>query len=107
MLPGPVGKAFIPAGIEAILFDLGSTLIYFDGEWPQVLQEGQLELWRTLQNAGLHLEQHAFLHKFHHRLQAYYIERDTEFIEHTTAYLLHTLLAEQGYTHVPPELVSA
>jgi hypothetical protein len=38
---------------DAILFDLGSTLIFFDGEWPQVFSQANTELIANLKNAGI------------------------------------------------------
>ena len=38
---------------------------------------------------------------FKSRLEVYYAEREAEFIEYTTAYLLKTTLAEYGYAEIP------
>jgi putative hydrolase of the HAD superfamily len=87
-----------PSGtLRALLFDLGSTLIYFNGEPSEVFRESLAVLYDRLQAAGLSLERQAFLSQFQSRLEGYYAERETEFIEHTTAYLLRVLLAEYGY----------
>lgn len=94
-----------PSPINTIIFDLGSTLIYFDGDWPAMMQQGYHQLWETLHQAGLQLEQRRFIDEFHERLEAYYIERDTEFIEHSTAYILKTLLAKHGYPEPPEPLI--
>jgi len=40
---------------EALLFDLGGTLIYFDGSWPEVMQAANRELLTHLQEQGLRL----------------------------------------------------
>ena len=82
--------------IKAVLFDLGGTLLYFDGELPQVLEDANRELLRFLQGRGVMLDGEFFLAEFRRRLNEYYIERDTEFIEHTTAYILRTLLADMN-----------
>lgn len=90
----------------AILFDLGSTLIYFDGEWPKVIQESHRELLSSLASAGLHIgDSRVFLEQFRSRLERYYAERETEFIEYTTAYLLRTLLEEWGFANIPDAIV--
>jgi HAD superfamily hydrolase (TIGR01549 family) len=91
-------------GINTLLFDLGSTLIYFDGEWPEVLQEANHALLQSLQRAGLPLDG-SFQSEFAARLQEYYTQRDTEFIEYTTLYLLRTLLAERGHPQVPESIL--
>ncbi len=91
---------------DAILFDLGSTLIYFDGEWDTLRPKRDAELLRSLRSAGITLNAQAFLEQFNKQLAHYYNERDTEFIEQTTAYLLRSVLDEWDYTNVPDEVIS-
>jgi HAD superfamily hydrolase (TIGR01662 family) len=80
-----------------LLFDLGSTLIYYDGDLMQALHAGNSLLARALQQAGLPLDEAAFLAEFEKRMQAYFEQRDSEFIEYTTGYVLQALLKEWGY----------
>ncbi|HSF79745.1 MAG TPA: HAD family hydrolase [Anaerolineales bacterium] len=94
-----------PRRFKAVLFDLGSTLMYFDGPWPQVIQQGYTALFHVLTKSGLSLEQETFLALFGQRLGKYYQERDTEFIEYTTAYILRTLLAELGFNDIHPQVI--
>lgn len=86
--------------IKAVLFDLGGTLIYFDGNWAEVAEAANQELYLHLQQQGLKVASKVFLDEFRSRLEEYYLQRDTEFIEYTTTYVLRTLLADLGY----PEL---
>jgi FMN phosphatase YigB (HAD superfamily) len=88
---------------EAILFDLGSTLIYFDAKWPEILLQADAELMRSLQAAGLLRNAQDFSQKFRTRVEEYYLQRETEFIEYTTAFILRSLLEELGYTNVPDD----
>ena len=81
---------------DAVIFDLGSTLLYFEGEWPQVMSKANDELFQSLQDAGLQLDRQQFLEEFQKRLHLYYVEREAEFIEYTTAYVLKSLLEEMG-----------
>jgi HAD superfamily hydrolase (TIGR01549 family) len=90
---------------DAILFDLGSTLIYFDAQWPEILPQSYKELLRRLQAAGLELDDETFASRFSTRLDEYYTQRETEFIELTTAYILTDLLHELGHTNVPEPLI--
>jgi putative hydrolase of the HAD superfamily len=85
---------------DALFFDLGNTLIYFDGEWPEVLLRASRKLWQSLHEAGLELDDRLFYQEFFERLNEYYIERETDCTELTTAYLLRQLLAEKGYINV-------
>lgn len=90
---------------QAILFDLGSTLIYFDGDWEEIQASRDAVLIQRLHRAGITPDGKVFLSQFDELMKAYYAERETEFIEHTTAYLLLTLLAEWGYTKVSEEVI--
>ncbi len=92
--------------IEGVIFDLGSTLIYFDGVWPEVIAQADGELYAALQAAGLCLERKEFLAQFRERMDAYYREREAEFVEYTTLYILRTLLAERGYPQVQDEVLT-
>ena len=93
--------------IRAILFDLGNTLIHFDAVWPEVIQEADAALLRHLHSQGFAVEEDRFLADFRTRLNRYYAERETEFIEHTTAYILRTVLADFGYPDVSDENLAA
>jgi 2-haloalkanoic acid dehalogenase type II len=96
----------MPKSIQAVLFDLGNTLLHFDGSWPQVFQEADQALLAHLKEAGLQLDDQAFLKEFRRRLEAYYQQREAEFIEYTTTHILRTLLAELGYDEISEQLLS-
>ena len=87
------------AKLEAIIFDLGGTLIFFDGAWGDVVLKGDLRLMQAVQAAGMSVDEKTFPIRFRTQLQDYYVERETEFIEYTTAYILRQVLAEYGYLH--------
>ncbi len=91
--------------IDTVLFDLGSTLIYFDGDWSQAIQEGNLKLLNFLRTAGYQLDESHFIERFRSELQAYFIERETEFIEYTSAYILRQVLSEFGYPTVSDQVI--
>jgi FMN phosphatase YigB (HAD superfamily) len=89
---------------SVVLFDLGDTLLYFDGHWPAVFAEARGAMLRSLQNAGLPLGQD-FLDDFYARMQAYYQEREAEFVEYTSRYILQTTLEHWGYPNPPSGLL--
>ncbi len=89
---------------QTVLFDLGDTLLYFDGHWPEVFAQARAGLLNSLQAAGLPLEQ-AFVDDFYARMQAYYREREIEFVEYTTRYVLQTTLENWGYLDPPETLM--
>jgi HAD superfamily hydrolase (TIGR01662 family) len=93
--------------IRALLFDLGNTLIYFDGAWPEVMQRADRQLLLSLNAHGMALDEEHFLQLFRQRLDEYYQQREAEFIEHTTAYVLRNVLAEMGVSNLDDQLLES
>jgi 2-haloalkanoic acid dehalogenase type II len=91
--------------VEAVIFDLGATLIYFDGDWEQIVTLASQELHRSLVSSGLDLEADAFMADFRARMVEYYEEREAEFIEYTTAYILQKLLEERGLVEIEEAVI--
>jgi putative hydrolase of the HAD superfamily len=85
------------ANFEAVFFDLGSTLMYFDGNWREVYQRAIAAMVEHLLQSGLQLNQQAFQRDFLHRMEIYHGERNNNLIEYTAAHVLRSLLADQGY----------
>ncbi len=92
-------------GFPVVLFDLGSTLIYFSGSWSEVTRQGQAALVQALLQAGLSLDAPAFATELQATLEQYFSSRDDELIEHTTGAILHSLLSKWGYPDVPVPLL--
>ena len=91
---------------KGLIFDVGNTLLYFDGNWPEVAQRADWSMVQSLIAADINLDPNRFAREFRRRLHAYYTEREHEFIELTTAYILSSLLAEFGHPTVPDEVVA-
>lgn len=91
---------------KAVLFDLGGTLIYFDGAWNEVMQAATIQLLEHLQGFGLRLEGDSFLAEFQQRLEEYYIQREAEFIEYTTARILRDMLSKLGHKDITVEMLA-
>lgn len=53
-----------------ILFDLGSTLIYFDGDWPAAMAAGLKESTRYLRLLGYALDEKNFPAAHHALIEA-------------------------------------
>lgn len=84
-----------PQKHPVVLFDLGNTLIYSDAPWPQTLDRSVRALTASLRRHVAGLDEEEFTREFRRRMLEYYDERDTEFIEYTTEYVLTNLLREQ------------
>ncbi len=88
-----------------VLFDLGSTLIYFSGDWPAVIQQGQAALIHRLLKSGVKLDPEKFHEQLRSSMEAYFSNRDDELIEHTTGAILWDLLARWDHADLPKALV--
>ncbi len=91
--------------IRALIFDLGSTLIRFDGEWTEVVSGAHLALVEQLQRDGLKIDGPAVAAEFRRQMEIYYHDRESDFIEVTTAFVLRQVLAESGHAEVSDEVV--
>ncbi|GAB4497990.1 MAG: hypothetical protein OHK0052_10590 [Anaerolineales bacterium] len=92
---------------DVLLFDLGNTLLYFDGIWSEIFAEGVRGMLAILRTEGIALTEDAFAPKFRACLNEYYLQRDTEFVEYTTLWVLNNLLIELGYPNTPPQVQRA
>lgn len=86
---------------DAFLFDLGGTLIYFEGDKTEVILQADLALVRSLRELGYTVDEAVFLEVYETRVQAYFGSRDEDQIEYTTRRLLRELLSDYGYPDVP------
>jgi HAD superfamily hydrolase (TIGR01662 family) len=93
--------------INTLFFDLGFTLMNFHADWSQVMPLAIQELQRALITLGYEVQGEEFRLTFWKRLNEYYVERDMEFIEYTTTYLLNNLLEESGIVDVPGDHLQA
>ena len=92
---------------DALLFDLGGTLIYFEGDKEEVIHQANRALARAVQDLGYDISQYVLINAYETRLQTYFGHRDEDLIEYTTRRLLEELLADHGNNNVPEEDVRA
>jgi putative hydrolase of the HAD superfamily len=90
---------------EVVLFDLGNTLLYFDGIWDQVIPEMDAALFHSLQASGYRLDEQDFMNQFERRFTEYDAQKSGEFREFSTAFILRGLLDEMGYSKIPDAVV--
>ena len=81
---------------DAVLFDLGNTLIYFDCNDENVFARMDAAMVDSLLASGLKLDRGPFLKQYRDRLESYEAERDSEFIEHSTTFIIRSLITEAG-----------
>lgn len=82
---------------KVIFFDLGDTLIYFNGDWAEVLQKSTKKLMNALIKDGYSLDLEEFPVEFSKRMREYYLERNKSFIEYTSARILSEYLTDLGF----------
>jgi putative hydrolase of the HAD superfamily len=83
--------------IQGVIFDLGSTLIRFTGNWPQVFAHSLDVLVEGLEHEGLSFDHGRFKRTFRAALEEYHQQRDRDLIEQTTEVVLtETLIAVIG-----------
>jgi HAD superfamily hydrolase (TIGR01549 family) len=88
---------------DIVLFDLGSTLMYFDSKWDQVLPECNTALLRSLQEAGLQVKNQDLYQQIGERMQIY--DQDPRLLEYSTGYILQEIFAEQGIPEIPEDVL--
>lgn len=85
-----------------VLFDLGSTLIYFEGDWPAVMAQALQASTEYLRSLGYDLDARTFPRAYFNIIQDYYRKRNDKFIEYTADQVLREAL-RSSYPKTPPE----
>ena len=91
--------------IRAVIFDLGNTLVYFDGRWPLVLSQSERELAQALQENGFSLDAELVERLFRQRMKDYRQSREDDLVEHSTAAVFQGMMDDLGYPHVPEDVL--
>jgi HAD superfamily hydrolase (TIGR01662 family) len=95
--------------IRGVIFDLGSTLIYnrHDINWPLALNRMRGDLVAHLQAAGYPIDPAPFLARFAEKVNEYSDQRQSDWVEYTTTWILASTLAELNLPAPPPEVAQA
>jgi len=93
--------------IEGVIFDLGSTLIHFDGDWAQIWHDSLEELHSALQDAGVPAVPDGLIPEFARRMESYRRDRLDDHHERTTANILAETLVALGEPVPDDETLSA
>jgi 2-haloalkanoic acid dehalogenase type II len=91
--------------ITTVLFDLGSTLIYFDADWQEVIPRAVAALHASLVRSGLELDGDQFVPELRAQLDEYYALREMDYTERTTQSLVAQYLRDLGFHQVPDEVI--
>lgn len=92
---------------QAVLFDLGDTLMYAHAAWPPILQQAAMELGDYLSTRKIPIDSAAFGEEFRQRLKQNSTERERSLIEIPSIMILHDMLTEKGYQDLPNDFLRA
>jgi len=95
--------------IHGILFDLGSTLLYnaHDHNWGTILPRMRSALLTHLHTVGYPLDGPTFLNHFSAKFQEFDEQRQTDWVEYTTEWILRRTLEELGTPPPEPHVIAA
>jgi HAD superfamily hydrolase (TIGR01662 family) len=93
--------------LRGLIFDLGSTLLYseHDHNWGVILPRMRADLLAHLQAAGYSLDAPTFLNRLAAKYAEFDRQRQTDWVEYTTEWILTTTLAELGAPPLTPPLL--
>ncbi len=86
---------------DLILFDLGNTLIYFNGDEDQTAAVATLEMTRKLNTLGYALDEKQFPKSFRASMKSYFEKREKDCLELTSTFVLREEMMAAGYTDPP------
>lgn len=89
-----------------VLFDLGATLIWFNGDWETSVREGIQSMQQTLVKFGYLLDD-SFARQYREIAREYYRWRDDNLTETPAPEVFRRIMVEFGYKAIPPEHVNA
>ena len=89
--------------IKLALFDLGSTLVYFRGNWDRVVSEAIELMSKEVIRFGYPINQDILNNEYTEALRQYYIDRDIDNIEHSPTKLLNEVLKTHHEIKLQPQ----
>lgn len=91
--------------IKTVFFDLGYTLINFDGDFNREVKESYRVLATALRKARLPISAQDFAQRFSDVMGEYNRSRDIDLIERPVEQFLRQVLIEQSVIQQPPEII--
>ena len=86
--------------IQAVLFDLGGTLMYSREPWEPILERGYRAMAESFYAQGLDIDSHDLPRTIRYHLDQYFARRDQDLYETTYVAVLRDLLRDKGHPHV-------
>ena len=92
--------------IAGVIFDLGSTLIHFEGDWQSVFDESLHALARQLSDDGLTIDLDAFRRAFRLEIELSQRSRQQDYRERTSESVLRQTLEGMGIRDADDTLIA-
>ncbi|HVN14739.1 MAG TPA: HAD family hydrolase [Anaerolineales bacterium] len=90
--------------IRAVLFDLGSTLMYARDPWAPIEAKADQALTERLQAQGVNVSS-SFAKEFRARLAEYYAQREQNLFETSYLSVVREMLSERSYPNLPEAVI--
>ena len=90
--------------IKGVIFDLGSTLLEYRGDWREVFKRQTLDLTAWLRARGLNLPDD-FGSRYDALVDQFYTRGQQDWVEYTAEYTLQLALTEVGYPNQSTDLI--
>lgn len=89
---------------QAVFFDLGFTLINFEGDYQSLINDSYFTLARSLIKSGYPLDADTFVERFNAVLSEYFQARDEDLIERPVDLYLARVMNSLGHPEPPGEV---
>jgi len=89
--------------LRGVIFDFGSTLIRFRGDWDEVLSRGRRDMAAWLKQAGYPVELEAFSQSVQQAFETSFRDRHHDHRERASRQILRDVLAQVGLPSVPED----
>lgn len=89
---------------STIFFDLGNTLIYFDGDWTETAVRAQAAIAQSLTRHGFHVDETEFAQQFGKAMLQYAQDRRNDLLEPATSSVLKKVLKDFSIANISDEV---
>lgn len=91
--------------IRGVIFDLGSTLLRFDGDWDAVILDGRRAMVQSLLSMGVPIDGLDFAAAFQSEMEASLRQRQEDHVERPAGLVLRSVLRQAGISDVSDDLI--
>jgi len=98
---------FMRLKITTIFFDLGYTLINFEGNVPRILRKSYLSLADSLIHSGININRKAFTRQYEQIINRHYAAREIDHVEQPASLFVNRALACFELPPASPDVLKA